>query len=393
MNTQNSYKNILNIKLFLLIFFIFQQIISIRIFFSSKYIVFDPLISWIFYVFLSSLIFWYFLNTKNLLNIFTNKIFFSLIVFSLLIIFFKLYPIADNMKYLNMGIDQDDCFLVFIDNFKQKQFLYSLTYLGNPCSTGLLEFIIYFPVIFWKNYFSLIPIISISIFYFILSKELSSKIAVLFCLTQFCNLIYLEMGIAGSDFIMIGVAYIASLRLASLGFRNKNFLYLISSFVLFCFFYGSRSIFLLILPFNIYLFWLSFGNKIFKLFIPVIILTALSYLIPFFVNSEMYTPFHLFGKLYSLMFPFKYILAFGFVLILLIEIKYKILMKNLIQKNNNLFFHVLILTIPLLLAIFSSLLQTNDFAGWEELNYSLIFLPSIFYFTAIKYKKELQLIF
>ena len=27
-----------------------------------------------------------------------------------LIIFFKLYPIADNMKYLNMGIDQDDCF-------------------------------------------------------------------------------------------------------------------------------------------------------------------------------------------------------------------------------------------------------------------------------------------
>ena len=164
MNTQNSYKNILNIKLFLLIFFIFQQIISIRIFFSSKYIVFDPLISWIFYVFLSSLIFWYFLNTKNLLNIFTNKIFFSLIVF-------KLYPIADNMKYLNMGIDQDDCFLVFIDNFKQKQFLYSLTYLGNPCSTGLLEFIIYFPVIFWKNYFSLIPIISISIFYFILSRE------------------------------------------------------------------------------------------------------------------------------------------------------------------------------------------------------------------------------
>ena len=163
--------------------------------------------------------------------------------------------------------------------------------------------------------------------------------------------------------------------------------------MLFCFFYGSRSIFILLMPFNIYLLWLSFGKKVFTLFIPVIILTSLSYLVPFFINSEMFTPFHLFGKLYSLMLPIKYILVFGFIFIFLVEIKYKIISKNLIKKNNNLLFHILVLTIPLILSIIASLYQINNFAVWEELNYSLLFLPSILYYVAIKYKKELQFIF
>jgi ABC-type polysaccharide/polyol phosphate export permease len=136
------------------------------------------------------------------------------------------------------------------------------------------------------------------IFYFLLSKEVSNNAAVFFTLIQLCNIIFIEMGVAGSDFLLIGVSYIASLRLSHMGFKYNNKTYLILSFLFFIFFYGSRSVFLLLIPFNFYLMWLKFNSRILILFIPVILITFLSYGIPSFINFEMFTPFHLFGKVY-----------------------------------------------------------------------------------------------
>lgn len=224
-----------------------------------------------------------------------------------------------------------------------------------------------------------------------MSKEVGSKISILFSLIQICNLIYFEMGVAGSDFIIIGTTYVIGLRLAILFFQNKNTYYLILSMILLCFFFGSRSIFLFLMPFNIFLFWLCFGKKIIKLFIPIILITYFSYIIPFLINPEMYTPFHLFGKLYSLIFPLKYVFIICIIFIIWLEIKYKIITTN-INQNNIFFYQVILIAFPLCLAILLSLLKTKNLATWEELNYALIFLPSVLYFVAINYKKDLRFI-
>lgn len=301
-----------------------------------------------------------------------------------------MYPIADSMKSLHLGVDQDDCFLVFIENFKNNRFLYSKTYLGNPCSTGLLEFLFYFPVIFWNNFFSMVPVLALAIFYFLLSNEVSSKTAVFFTLIQLCNIIFIEMGVAGSDFLLIGVAYIASLRLAHMGFKHNNKAYLVISFLFFIFFYGSRSVFLLLIPFNFYLMWLKFNNRVFLLFIPVTLISLLSYAIPFFINSEMFTPFHLFGKVYLLFDQIKYFFSIFLFLVFFILVKYKFVIKNFFLKKDSLLLtQVVLISAPLSLVVFASLFSTSSFGSWEELNYTLLFMPSIFYLLAKNCEKKL----
>ena len=389
LNNLNSINNKFYLKLLLLLFFSFQQLLSIRFFFSSKYIIYDPFYSWTLYVFFSSIIFWLFLNSKFIIEFFTHKFFFFIIIFILFLFFLKMYPIADSMKNSNLGIDQDDCFLVFIENFKNNEFLYSRTYLGNPCSTGLLEFVFYFPVIFWNDYFSIVPVIALVIFYFLLSKEVSNNAAVFFTLIQLCNIIFIEMGVAGSDFLLIGVSYIASLRLSHMGFKYNNKTYLILSFLFFIFFYGSRSVFLLLIPFNFYLMWLKFNSRILILFIPVILITFLSYGIPSFINFEMFTPFHLFGKVYFLFYQAKYFILIFLGLMVFFLAKYRTTIQNFLLKNDSLLLpQVMLITAPLTLVVLTSFFSTINLGSWEELNYTLLFIPSIFYLLAKNFEKK-----
>ncbi len=301
-----------------------------------------------------------------------------------------MYPIADSMKNFNLGIDQDDCFLVFIENFKNNQFLYSRTYLGNPCSTGLLEFIFYFPVIFWNDYFSIVPLLTLVIFYFLLSKETSNNAAVFFTLMQLCNIVFIEMGVSGSDFLLIGVSYITSLRLSYMGFKHNNKTYLIISFLFFIFFYGSRSVFLLLIPFNFYLMWLRFSSRIFILLIPVVLVTFLSYGIPAFINFEMFTPFHLFEKVYIIFYQAKYFILVFFIFLVFFLAKFRYAIQNFLLNNNSfLLLQVLLITVPLTLVVLASFFSTINLGSWEELNYTLLFIPSIFYLLAINFEKKL----
>ena len=382
-NNLNSVKSNFYLRIFLLFFFSFQQLLSIRFFFSSKYIIYDPFYSWTVYILFSSIIFWILINNNLTIKFLTHKIIFIITICISLLFFLKMYPIADAMKNLNLGVDQDDCFFVFIENFKNSKFLYSKTYLGNPCSTGLLEFVFYFPVVFWNNFFSIVPVLSLLIFYYLLSREVNNKIAVFFTLIQLCNIIYIEMGVAGSDFILIGVAYMASLRLSHMGFKYNKKTYLFYSFLFFIFFYGSRSVFLLLIPFNFYLLWLRFNNKVLLLFVPITLVSILSYSIPFYINPEMFTPFHLFGKVYSMLYPIKYYILISLFLFIFNLVRYKLFIKNFFTgKNYFLLLQVLLISVPLSLVVLVSIFSTNSFKSWEELNYTLLFIPSICYLFA-----------
>ena len=97
-----------------------------------------------------------------------NKITENRNIFFIILVIFTAYIFH---KYPNsIGTERDDCYRIIIDNFYNFNFPYSKTELGDPCSTGLSGLILYFPVLFFKNYFALTTTISFLMFYFLLKK-------------------------------------------------------------------------------------------------------------------------------------------------------------------------------------------------------------------------------
>ena len=259
------------------------------------------------------------------------------------------YPIQDNLKILNLGSDQDDCFIIIINNIINNNKIYSETYLGNPCSTGMAEFIFYFPVILFKNYFFIIPIISLLMIFFVFKNEFDYKTSLLIFYIQICNLVFVELSSAGSDFMLIGASYLLGIYLLKEALdKNNNFFFTIS-FILLFFFYGSRSILFLLLPLNFLFFYLYVSKNIMKYFICLFIVSILSYLIPWAITyPDYFPPFHLFSKgLYFLLsVKFSLILLIIIFLIILILFQRKINLRFL-NKNYYYYLNYIVLIIPL----------------------------------------------
>jgi hypothetical protein len=376
----NFFYNLKNKYIFLIctIFFL-SQLLTVRFFFTSKYIIYDRFFIWLFYVFFSTLIFFIILKKKEILKIITSKYVFYFFLLIFLVFLLILYPIADAQKINKMGIDQDDCIINFIENLKQNKFPYNLTYLGNPCSTGIMELLFYFPVLLWKNYFSIIPAISLIIFYYLVKIFTNHINAVLFTLFQLGNLLFLEMSSAGSDFILIAISYPFGLFLAYKGFQDsKKYLLFISLFFL-CFFYGSRVILFFLLPVNLFLFYIKFGSKVFKLFLAIFLLVFLSYFIPWLINPKMFTPFHILEKGIHLLYFVKFYLLTFFVILFLISRKINFPKIIFIHKKNNFFaLNIFFYVIPIFFVCFADLIENKMLSKWEGLNYFLLIIPSIY---------------
>ena len=112
--------------------------------------------------------------------------------------------------------------------------------------------------------------------------------------------------------------------------------------------------------------------------------------IPSFINFEMFTPFHLFGKVYFLFYQAKYfiLILLGFMIFFLAI--YRPAIQNFLLKNDSLLLpQVMLITAPLALVVLTSFFSTIDLGSWEELNYTLLFIPSIFYLLAKNFEKKL----
>ena len=77
----------------------------------------------------------------------------------------------------------------------------------------MAEFIFYFPVILFKNYFFIIPIISLLMIFFVFKNEFDYKTSLLIFYIQICNLVFVELSSAGSDFMLIGASYLLGIYL------------------------------------------------------------------------------------------------------------------------------------------------------------------------------------
>ncbi len=373
---------------FIYFLFFLNQISSIRYFLNSS--TFDKNINFFYaYLFLSCVIF-YFMVSKKIIDFFLNDYFF----YTLLLVFFlflvKFYPIQDNLKLMMQGSDQDNCYMDILENIVNKEkFIYSTSYLGNPCSTGLLSFLFYFPLLFWKGYFAIVPIIFIFLFkqsnLILLNDNKSSNLLSLILLS---NLVFLELAVSGSDFISISISYLAANIFLINGFKTNNNIKVLFAFILFLFFFGSRSIFLiLIFPLALVYFTKFEKKKVMFFFLPLTFLSFASFFLPYYlIMPNFFPPFHLIGKAFWHLNNIKYFLIFLFFL--------SFFFKNLILKLiafNFLLSILLILMIPLLLGGISGFVYNiNDLSKWEELNYIFIFTPSLLIFTSAIRKFNLK---
>ena len=104
----------------------------------------------------------------------------------------------------------------------------------------------------------------------------------------------------------------------------------------------------------------------------------------------MFTPFHLFEKVYIIFYQAKYFILVFFIFLVFFLAKFRYAIQNFLLNNNSfLLLQVLLITVPLTLVVLASFFSTINLGSWEELNYTLLFIPSIFYLLAINFEKKL----
>ncbi len=379
-----DYKiNFLKIYIF---FLILNGILSIRFFLNYKYTFNQPILFYISYIFCLSMLYFILNNKLFKINFFLNRYFFSFFLIIITIILIYQYPIQDDLKLINLGSDQDDCIKDMIYNVLNLNYPYQKTYLGNPCSTGFLEIIFYIPIIISEKYFSLIPAISTFIFFSSIKNYFDSDESYLISYLIFTNLIFLELCISGSDYVVISVSYIAGLSFLIKGLKNKSIYLQIIGYVFLTFFYSSRIVFIFIMLLNFLT--IRFYNK--KVNIPfiTIIFTVLStYILLYVISPENFPNFHLFYKGYSLLNGIKLLLIISTLIIAFMFFYYYKLIKKIFSSSSFLILiNSLIFILPMLYLSFAGLIFDN-LASWEEINYTILALPTI-YFTTFFFLKE-----
>lgn len=372
-----------NKKIIYLIFF-FNQVCSIRFFLNSSFFNKDITFFYI-YIFISLIIFHLIFSKKIMSFFLSDKIIYSIFIFFFFFLIY-IYPQQDALKYSLLGSDQDNCYIDIINNVKNNNdIIYSKSYLGNPCSTGLLSFLFYFPLIFWENYFTAIPLIFLLLFkkcnLILLGDKILANFVTLLLLS---NLVFLELAVSGSDFISISISYVVANIFFIEGLKNKKKLFIFISFIFFLFFFGSRSILLiLILPLG-YIYYNKFNDtKVLVYFFLLLILVSASFIIPYILLlPNFFPPFHLISKAYWYLSNIKYILL---VLITILFVFRSFLIKFI--KSKYLMFILLLILIPFLLSSVSGMIfHYSDLSKWEELNYIFLFTPALYIFILASFK-------
>ena len=379
-------------NIFFYFFFILTQLMSVRFFYNFTLTKNNPEFYFLLYVVLSTVFFLISYHYDLIKKITENRnIFFIILVIFTAYIFYK-YPNS-------IGTERDDCYRIIIDNLYNFNFPYSKTELGDPCSTGLSGLILYFPVLFFKNYFALTTTISFLMFYFLLKKYFNKSTLIFLIYIQLFNLLHLEESIAGSDFFLISVSYLIGIIYLNDYFENKKLTSFFIAFLMLYFFYGSRIAFIFLLPVNYIIFKCIYNfKKVNKFFIFQFIFTVSTILIPLLIDPNNYHPAHIILKGYNIIgfnILIYFILLFGSILFiniyfLITSKKYKNFLFNFIKKYN-IFLHLIIFVLPLLIIIIKSLINrinTDLIENWEGLSYMILIYPSFIFIISFFFKNK-----
>lgn len=289
-------------------------------------------------------------------------------------IIFFVYPMADGLKQVMRGSDQDDCIISPIMALLKGHSPYlERSYLGNPCSPGPGLLLVYLPFVSLKLYpFGMIAGLAVLavVLRWLESQWVTANIMILLF---FSSLFSWELAVVGSDLPMVGCVIALTALLLEKAWRDKQLGILLLASILAGLAASSR-INLIYLPLllTVYLF-LKWPKGAFFFFIVSFLVAIVPGLIIYLADPYHFTPFHLITKGTTIISPTG--LLIGACISLLTACLGFI---HLWQNPNASLSPILLLCMmpSLLFVAFGELAQRNySIAAWEGANYLMPMLP------------------
>ena len=367
--------NAISLKLFFGFLLLYVLIPSLRVIFK-----YGPGEFWLIFIIYSvvMLAFFYQLIIKNKFEwarkVLGNPFAITFIILAILVCTWYVYPIADGLKNVMHGTDQDDCIIMGATKLANLVHPYmEKTYHGNPCSPGPGILILYMPFVLTNTYplGGVFAIIAVGLCLYLQSRKLDD-VGIFLALLFSCLLIS-EMLAVGGDLVLLGsgIVILSFTLIKTINLKNWTQLFLLS---LLCgLLASSRVNFMVIVPLASILIFLHWRKGAVYFFLSALLIATTPSLIIYFMSPNEFTPFHLIGKAQRLV-PTSFIEVAFVVSVITFLYGIFIVRRNL----NHLPLAIFISIAPSLIAVSLGdllVIRLGDISQWEGANYFIALVP------------------
>lgn len=367
--------NAISLKLFFGFLLLYVLIPSLRVIFK-----YGPGEFWPIFIIYSlvMLAFFYQLIIKNKFEwarkVLGNPFAITFIILAILVCTWYAYPIADGLKNVMRGSDQDDCIIMGATKLANLVHPYmERTYYGNPCSPGPGILILYMPFVLTNTYplGGVFAIIAVGLCLYLQSRKLDD-VGIFLALLFSCLLIS-EMLAVGGDLVLLGsgIVILSFTLIRTINLKNWTQLFLLS---LLCGLLASSRInFMVIVPLASILIFLHWRKGAVYFFLSALLIATTPSLIIYFMSPNEFTPFHLIGKAQRLV-PTSFIEVAFVVSVITSLYGIFIVRRNL----NHLPLAIFISIAPSLIAVSLGdllVIRLGDISQWEGANYFIALVP------------------
>jgi hypothetical protein len=206
------------------------------------------------------------------------------------------YPVADALRQVGAGSDQDDCVRELVKNVIALRAPFGRGYFGDPCSTGPGELFVYWPVALTRTWFVVVPGLCVGLGYVVLRVVADRALAVMLSLTQLCSWLFLELAATGSDLLLIGWLYAAAVVCVLVGVRERRGGLLLTGGAAYWLFATSRLPLALVAAASAGLLLLALGARVWLVVAPAAALTLVLYAGSYALAPARFEPGHLVAK-------------------------------------------------------------------------------------------------
>lgn len=304
------------------------------------------------------------------------------------------YPVADALREVGAGSDQDDCVRELVVNVFALRAPFGRGYFGDPCSTGPGELFVYWPVALTRIWFVVVPGLCVGLGYVVLRVVADRPLAVLLSLTQLCSWLFLELAATGSDLLVIGWLYAAAVACSWVGVRERRHGLLLFGGAAYWIFATSRLPLALVAAASALLLLLGLGARVRLVVAPAAALTLLLYAGSYALAPSRFEPGHLVAKSGRVVRD----LVDGPGLVALVAVGLLVLAGVVLAlrsgavemvRRHMLPVQVAVLAMPMALVSLWDLLRRDlDPAAWEGLHYLYLAMPMLLVAAADRIRQK-----
>lgn len=334
------------------------------------------------------------LRSPLLLRLLSRDLLLVVAVVCLVALVAVVYPVADALREVGAGSDQDDCVRELVDNAVALRAPFGRGYFGDPCSTGPGELFVYWPVALTRAWFVLVPGLCVGLGYVVLRVVADRALAVLLSLTQLCSWLFLELATTGSDLLLIGWLYAAAVTCSWVGVRERRAGLLLAGGAAYCLFASSRLPLALVAAASAGLLLLAVGARVWLVVAPAAALTLLLYGGSYAVAPSRFEPGHLVVKSGRVVRDLvegpglAALVAVGLLVLAGVVLAVRVGAVSLVRRHL-LPLQVVVLAAPMaLVSVWDLLRHDVDPAAWEGLHYLYLAVPVLLVTAADRIRRE-----